>query len=52
MNPDDISSLMDSMQYIVEALAGFRKQLIDQGFSPEMAEQIVYSIAVERTHRP
>jgi len=41
MTPDEIYKLMDGLKEYAEAMGGLLKMLTDQGFSKEVAEQIV-----------
>lgn len=40
-NADDIATMHDSMTLYAEFLAGLRRQLISEGFTPETAELLV-----------
>lgn len=41
MNSDEISKMIEAVTQYGEFMGGLRKQLIAQGFSEEMAEQLV-----------
>lgn len=41
MTPDEISRMIEAVTQYGEFMGGLRKQLIAQGFSEEMAEQLV-----------
>lgn len=44
MNPEDISKMIDAVTQYSELVGGMKKQLIAQGFSEEIAEQLVLEI--------
>lgn len=44
MSPEDISKMIEAVQQYGELLGGMRNQLMAQGFSEEMAEQMVLEI--------
>lgn len=44
MSPDDISKMIDAVTQYSELMGGMKKQIMAQGFSEEMAEQLVLEI--------
>jgi len=44
MKSEDIAKMMDAIQAYGELLGGMKKQLVAQGFSEEIAEQMVLEI--------
>ena len=44
MKPTDIANMMDAIQAYGEMLGGMKKQIMSQGFSEEIAEQMVLEI--------
>lgn len=44
MNSEDISKMMDAVAQYGELMGGMKKQLMAQGFSEEMAEQLVLEV--------
>lgn len=49
MKPDEVYKLMDGLKEYSEAMGGLLKMLIAQGFSPEVAEQIVLRQVINTT---
>lgn len=41
MGSEDITTMFDQISKVTEVFGGMRKQLISQGFSPDIAEQII-----------
>lgn len=41
MGSEELSSMFNQIANVAEMLGGMRKQLISQGFSPDIAEQII-----------
>lgn len=41
MSPDDISKMIDAVSQYGELLSGMKNQLVNQGFSEDIAEQLV-----------
>lgn len=44
MNADDISKMIDAISQYSEMLGGLRKQIMNQGFSEDIADQLVLEI--------
>lgn len=44
MNPENVTKMIEAVQQYGELLGGMRNQLIAQGFSTEIAEQMVFEI--------
>lgn len=44
MTPEDISKMIDAVTQYGELMGGMKKQLMAQGFSEEMAEQLVLEV--------
>ena len=49
MSPEDISKMIDAVTQYGEIMGGMRNQLISQGFSEEMAEQLVLEVIKKAT---
>jgi hypothetical protein len=44
VNPENVARMIEAVQQYGELLGGMRNQLIAQGFSIEIAEQMVFEI--------
>ena len=49
MNPDELSKMIDAVTQYGEFMGGMRKQLIAQGFSEDIAEQLVLEMIRKAT---
>ena len=44
MSPDDISKMIDAVTQYSELVGGMKKQFMNQGFSEDIAEQLVLEV--------
>ena len=44
MSPEEISKMLDAVTAYAELAGGMKKQFLAQGFSEEMAEQLVLEV--------